>query len=69
MLIGGILVLSAVGGGSKWRLGLLDENIERNFSFFCFVGDRSFFGGVDMTGRGRPNDFECPCLFNLKAIV
>ena len=46
-LIGGTLVL--VDRTSTLRLGLLlDENTERNFSLNHFLGDRSFFGGVDM---------------------
>ena len=47
-LIGGTLV--PVDCPSKLRLELLlDENTERNFSLNHFFGDRSLFGGVDMT--------------------
>ena len=53
-LIGGALVLvGSVSCTSKLRLGLLDENTERNFCLNHFLGDRSLFVGVDMGGKLR----------------
>jgi hypothetical protein len=49
------VLVSRAPGTSKLRLGLLDENTERNLSSVFlnhFLGGRSLFGGVDMA-RGR----------------
>ena len=48
-LIGGTLVLvGSASRTSKLRLGLLDENTERNFCLNHFLGDCSLLEGVDM---------------------
>ena len=50
-----VLVVTFMGveEPSKLRLGLPDENTERNFCLNHFLGDRSLFVGVDMGGKLR----------------
>ena len=49
---GKFVLVGRASGISKLRLGLLDENTERNFCWNHFFCDRSLFGGVNMA-RGR----------------